>query len=114
MPELPTHISEQARNIVKYFQTYIVGDSSLESAGIRLVRPGIDGVEHEFRELLVEDSLRGSMATNSSLGYPEYLSNLHKAIRVKLDNDSSSNKVKQSVTNAENHHDTLAQRLIHF
>ncbi|ABN64813.2 sec-24-like membrane protein involved in ER to Golgi vesicular transport [Scheffersomyces stipitis CBS 6054] len=114
LPELPTHISEQARNIVKYFQTYIVGDSSLESAGIRLVRPGIDGVEHEFRELLVEDSLRGSMATNSSLGYPEYLSNLHKAIRVKLDNDSSSNKVKQSVTNAENHHDTLAQRLIHF
>ncbi|KAK6458594.1 sec-24-like membrane protein [Scheffersomyces xylosifermentans] len=114
LPELPTHISEQARNIVKYFQSNVVGDKSLGSAGIQLVRAGIDGAEVDFKDLLVEDSLRGSLAIVNGPSYPDYLTGLHKAIRVKLDSDQSSNKVRSSVNKAEIHHDTLAQRLIHF
>jgi protein transport protein SEC24 len=113
LPELPTRISEQARNIIKYFQSVIVGSPSLGSAGIQIVRPGIDGAVIEFKEALSEDSLNGSVVSSTGPSYPDYLSNLHKAIRVQLDSDKSSNRLKKSVNMSEQH-DTLAQRLIHY
>ncbi|CUM45939.1 uncharacterized protein AC631_03590 [Debaryomyces fabryi] len=114
IPDLPTHISQQARNLVKFFQTEITGSSAIGSAGIQIVRLQIDGAEVLFKDCLIEDNLKGVLAANSGAAYPEYLSNLHKAIRVKLENDKSSNRVRQSVSTVEHHQDTLAQRLIHF
>ncbi|KAK6198172.1 sec-24-like membrane protein [Scheffersomyces amazonensis] len=110
LPAIDTTISIQARNIIQYFNEYLIGTSTLEMGGIQLVRPGIDGSEIEFREALVDDSLHGTLATSSGPNIADYLSSLHKAIRVQLEND----KVKQSVTATEVHHDTLAQRMIHF
>lgn len=114
IPDLPTHISQQARNLVKFFQTEITGLYAAESAGIQIVRQGIDGAEVLFKDCLIEDSLKGALAANTGVSYPEYLSNLHKAIKVKLENDKSSNRVRQSVSAVEHHQDTLAQRMIQF
>ena len=114
IPDLPTHISQQARNLVRFFQSEITGSSAIGSAGIQIVRQGIDGAEVLFKDCLIEDNLKGALAANAGAAYPEYLSNLHKAIRVKLENDKSSNRVRQSVSTVDHHQDTLAQRLIHF
>lgn len=116
LPELPTHISQQARNLVQYFQREIVGMSPLVgSSSIHIVRDGIDVAQTAaFREHLVEDSLKGTVESGIGPAYPDYLNNLHRAIRVKLDNDKSSNRLRQSVKEVEHHDDTLAQRLLHF
>ena len=111
LPDLPSHISQQARNLVRFFQKEIVGLPSLDCAGVRIVRHGIDPGVNAFRESLIEDSI-GSLGNLLPL-LPDYLSNLHKAIKVKLENDKSSGKVKNSVKAAEDH-STLAQKLIQF
>lgn len=111
LPDLPSHISQQARNLVRYFQKDILGLPFLDCAGVKIVRQGIDPGVNAFRESLIEDAL-GSLGNLLTL-LPEYLSNLHKAIKVKLDNDKSSGKVKNSVKLAEDH-STLAQKLIQF
>ncbi|CAN3374519.1 hypothetical protein DIURU_001355 [Diutina rugosa] len=115
LPELDTDISKQTATIIKFFNQFIIGCPSLGAAGVQLVRPGYEQQgEIEFKEKLVEDSLHGTLATSSGPSYPEYLSSLHKAIRDRLDNDKSSQKVRQSVTQGEQSHETLAQRMIHF
>lgn len=111
LPDLPSHISQQARNLVRFFQAEIVGLPSLGSAGVRIVRHGIDPIVTNFKESLMEDAT-GSLGNLLPL-LPEYLTNLHKAIKVKLENDKSSNKVKNLVKQAEDT-STLAQRLIQF
>ena len=88
-----------------------MGLPSLDCAGVRIVRHGIDPGVNAFRESLIEDSI-GSLGNLLPL-LPDYLSNLHKAIKVKLENDKSSGKVKNSVKAAEDH-STLAQKLIQF
>ncbi|CAK7897068.1 SED5-binding protein 3 [[Candida] anglica] len=113
-PDLPTHISQQARNLVGYFQSQIIGCSSIGQSGIHIVREGKEASTRKFKECLIEDALPGSIGGSSGPGYPEFLSNLHKAIRVKLDNDKSSNNVRQSISSVEHHQDTLAQRIIHY
>ncbi|KAK6465624.1 hypothetical protein DFJ63DRAFT_25594 [Scheffersomyces coipomensis] len=110
LPELSTPISQQARNICEYFNKHLICTGSLGSAGIQIVRPGIDGSEIEFKEALVDDSLNGTLATSSGPSLADYLTTLHKTIMVQAEND----KVKQSVNTTQSHHDTLAQRLIHF
>lgn len=113
LPELDTEISVQARNLVEYFQAQVIGASPTGSKCIQLIRQGLDRSEEHFKELLVEDSLRGAIKATSGPSYSDYIMSLHKAVRVKLDNDKSSNKVRSLVNLAE-HPDTLAQRLIHF
>lgn len=114
LPELPTHISQQARNLIQYFQNEIVGASKLVgNSSIQIIREGIDNLM-DFKESLVEDSLKGTVESSIGPSYPDYLNNLHRAIRVKLDNDKSSNKLRQSVKEVEHTDDTLAQRLLHF
>lgn len=110
-PDLDTHISQQARNLVRYFQT-LNGAPTAGSAGIRIVRA--EGSLPDFRDSLVEDSLWTASALEAGPAYPEFLSNLHKAIKLKLDNDKLSGVVKKSVAAAEHTNETLAQRLIHF
>ncbi|CCE79674.1 Piso0_001756 [Millerozyma farinosa CBS 7064] len=113
LPELPTHISLQARNIVQYFHSNILGTpKGLEY--IQIVRPGIDGSEIQFKECLVEDNVSKTFSASNGPAYPEYLTNLHKAIRVKLENDKSSNNIRKAFNSIDNSNDTLAQRLIHF
>lgn len=115
LPELPTDISQQARNLVEFYQKNIIGSLAIGEGSIHVIREGLDPAsEIRFRELLVEDNLKGGVATSSGPSYPDYLSSLHRAIRTKLDNDKSSHRVKDSISSAEHHSDTLAQRLIHF
>lgn len=114
LPELPTDISQQARNLVEYFQTHIIGSASVGKGSIIVIREGIDKSEETFKELLVEDRSRGAIAASSGPSYTDYITSLHKAIKIKLDNDKSSHKVRDSVSAAEHHPDTLAQRYIQF
>ncbi|ODV65820.1 beta-sandwich domain of Sec23/24 [Hyphopichia burtonii NRRL Y-1933] len=111
LPELPTDISQQARNLVNHFQTHIIGASPIGAGSIKIIREGIDRSEILFKELLVEDALKGAVTVSGGPSYPDYLSSLHKAIRVKLENEK---QVRDSISSAEHHNDTLAQRLIHF
>ncbi|CAI5756568.1 unnamed protein product [Candida verbasci] len=109
LPELNTEISQQIRNIVKYFQFNIIGANC---NCINIVRKDIDGSEIEFRENLRDDQLSTIMSQGPS--YSEYLINLHKAIRNILDSDKASQSIKSSISNVEHDNSTLAQRYIHF
>ncbi|CUM63742.1 uncharacterized protein PRCAT00001326001 [Priceomyces carsonii] len=112
LPQLDTHISLQTRNLISYFHSNIIGSPKLTSDVIHIIRQGIDN-DTILQEKFLEDSLQGKMVTTNWPSYAEYITSLHKAIRVKLDNDKSSNRVRQSVTATE-HDETLAQKLIHF
>lgn len=105
LPELPTHISLQARNMVAYFHENIVGSAMVDSQAIVIVRDGIDANTVDFRDCLVEDMLPSKTASTSP-NYVEFVASLHKAVRVKLD----SEKPKKATAGA----DSLAQRMIHF
>ncbi|RLV96084.1 SED5-binding protein 3 [Spathaspora sp. JA1] len=114
LPHLNTEISNQARTLIKYFQTNIIGLDSLGSAGIQIVRRTIDGAEFAFRELLMEDSLGGAIKATSGPSFVEYLTNLHKAVKVQLETDKAAQTVRQSISHVEHKDETLAQRLLHF
>lgn len=107
-PELPTHISQRARNMVTFFHSSIIGSSSINNLAIRVVREGIDSLTTAFKECLVEDNLP-SRSVNTAPNLVEYLSTLHKAVKVKLESDKPSRKEVAGILN-----DTLAQRMIHF
>ncbi|OBA23243.1 beta-sandwich domain of Sec23/24 [Metschnikowia bicuspidata var. bicuspidata NRRL YB-4993] len=110
LPDLPTHISQQARNLVRYFRENVIGCDSIGSSAIVIVRDGMDSRTHEFRDCLTEDKL-ASKALNTSPNYSEFLSALHKAVKVKLENEKRPReKTKDVVHNNE----TLAQRMIQF
>lgn len=113
LPKLSTHISLQTRNLIRFFQKEIIGNSRPGGVGTQIVRLQYDTIqEAAFFEHFVEDAGKGLLPSN--ITYSEYLSNLHKAIRVKLDNDKSSSDVKNSVLNSEKGKSTLAQRLRQF
>ncbi|KAL6452552.1 SFB3 SED5-binding protein 3 [Candida maltosa Xu316] len=114
LPELPTEISQQCRTLIKFFQSHINGNPSLGPAGIQIVRRGIDGAEFAVKELLTEDPVGSAVKTANGPSFAEYLSSLHKAIRVKLDSDKSAQTIRHTISNVEHHNDTLAQRYIHF
>lgn len=115
LPELPTDISLQARNLVHFYHDTIIGSLAIGRGAVHIVRERLDPAsETEFRLRLVEDAFKGAVATTSGPSYPDYLSSLHRAIRTNLDSDKSSHRVKDSILAAEHHSDTLAQRLIHF
>lgn len=110
LPELPTHISQQARNLVKYFQEHIIGSCLIGSSAIQVIRDGIDSLTYEFKECMVEDHLP-SKTVNTSPNYPEFLQSLHGAIKAKVDLEKKNLK---RTTNVQHLNDTLAQRMIHF
>ncbi|CAK9440565.1 uncharacterized protein LODBEIA_P46200 [Lodderomyces beijingensis] len=77
---LPSDISQQARNIVYFFNKNIVG---VDSSSVHIVRKGVDGAEHHFRELLRDDSLGGAIKAANGPSFSEYLTSLHQAIKHK-------------------------------
>lgn len=107
LPELPTNISQQARNLVQYFQKEIIGSGTISSSAIRIVRQGIDSWAHEFRECLVEDHLP-SKTVNTSPTLPEFLASLHRAIQGKVDVE------KKHIQESTKHDETFVQRMLHF
>lgn len=110
LPELPTHISEQARNLVRYFRENIIGCDPIGSSAIVLIRDGIDAIAHEFRENLIEDKL-ASKALNTSPNYTEFLASLHNAVKVKLESEKKPRAKPKEVAHTN---ETLAQRMIQF
>lgn len=111
LPDLPTEISQKARNLIEFFNTNING-LNCGSSAVQIIRESHDGSDILFKEHLVEDGSKLAINLNSST-YIEFLSKIHKAIKVKLENDKTYSKVRQSITQAE-HSDTLAQRFIQF
>lgn len=111
LPDLPTDISQKARNLIEHFNTTING-LNCGAAAVQIIRESYDGSDILFKEHLVEDGSKLAINLNSST-YIEFLSKIHKAIKVKLENDKTYSKVRQSITQAENP-DTLAQRFIQF
>ncbi|KAK8438675.1 COPII coat Sec23p-Sfb3p heterodimer component [Candidozyma auris] len=91
LPELPTHISEQARNLVQFFQKNIIGTSSIGHFAIQLVVDGVGGPIPQFYEALIEDSLPAKIAS-ASTNYANFLTSLHKAVTVKVDSEKAAKK----------------------
>lgn len=110
LPELPTQISQQARNLVNYFNKNIVGTCLVGISSIYVIREGLDSWAHEFWECLVEDQLP-SRAVNTSPTLPDFLTSLHRAVMANV--DAEKKNIKNSTVTK---HDglSLAQRLIHF
>lgn len=100
LPELNTHVSLQARNLVEYYKNLL----GFENLTFQLVRVGIDGSEFEIGDQLVEDR-----AIDKTQGFDEFLVNIHKQIRDRLEND-------KVIKASEPKHDdsTLSQRFVHF
>ncbi|KAI5964770.1 SFB3 [Candida pseudojiufengensis] len=111
LPDLSSEISQQTRTLVAFLNIFIIG---VDTSSILIVRKGIDGFENSFKELLKNDSLGGALKASNGPNFNEYLSSLHKAIKVQLDSDKSSQVIRQSISNVEHDTETLAQRFINF
>ncbi|EIM88784.1 protein transporter SEC24 [Stereum hirsutum FP-91666 SS1] len=79
LPELPTRLSTQVRNVLAH-RTAERGGRQLK---IRFARQNLDGQEIEFSDLLVEDHNCGA------LSYMDYLSLVHKQIVAAIQNGVS-------------------------
>lgn len=108
-PELSTRISQQVRNLVKFFHMNIIGSSLISDNAIIIARDGIDSTFHLYSECLIEDKLP-SKTVNTSPNYVEFLGSVHKAVNVKLASDKNTKKDLETTHVNE----TLAQRYIHF
>ena len=111
LPDVSSEISQQARNLVHFFNKQFVG---VESSSIQIIRKGIDGSELIFKELSREDAFGGAMKATNGIGFAEYLTSLHKAIKVQLESDKASQTIRQSISTVEHDTGTLAQRFINF
>ena len=68
LPNLPTRLSAQLRNIITYFESrYGIG-----CLPVLIARQNIDGTEFEFSNMLVEDS------NNEQLSYIDFLCLTHQ------------------------------------
>lgn len=110
LPELPTQISQQARNLVNYFRKDIIGSSPLAYSSILVIREGLDSWSHEFRECLVEDQLP-SKTVNTSPTFPDFLASLHRAIKSKVEAEKKNIKSNTVVKHDDT---TFVQRMLHF
>lgn len=111
LPDLQSEISQQARTLIRFLNKHIVG---VESPSVQLIRKGLDGSELTFKELLREDAFGGAMKATNGIGFAEYLTSLHKAIKVQLESDKASQIIRQSISTVEHDTGTLAQRFINF
>lgn len=110
LPELPTQISQQARNLVNYFRKEIIGSSSIGGSSIHVIREGLDSWSHEFRECLVEDQLP-SKTVNTSPTFPDFLASLHRAVMTNV--NAEKKNIKNTTVNKNDEH-TFVQRMLHF
>lgn len=74
LPELDTQLSTQVRNIIAYIRE----SRPTRSLHIQITRQTIDGAEHEFNSLLIEDR------NNEVQSYPEFLPYLHREITLEV------------------------------
>lgn len=109
LPELLTHISQQSRNLVKFFHRNIIGSGSMDDLSIVIARDGMDAACHTYKENLVEDRLP-SRTVNTAPSYVEFLSSVHMAVNVQVQNDKATRKDMETV----HLNDTLAQRMVPF
>ncbi|GAA5924616.1 hypothetical protein JCM3775_005423 [Rhodotorula graminis] len=86
LPNLPTRLSAQLRNIITYFESrYGIG-----CLPVLIARQNIDGTEFEFSNMLVEDS------NNEQLSYIDFLCLTHQQIQATLMGESK----KQDATDS--------------
>ncbi|GAA6050283.1 hypothetical protein JCM3770_002770 [Rhodotorula araucariae] len=86
LPNLPTRLSAQLRNIITYFESrYGIG-----CLPVLIARQNIDGTEFEFSNMLVEDS------NNEQLSYIDFLCLTHQQIQSTLVGESK----KQDATDS--------------
>jgi protein transport protein SEC24 len=74
LPSLETQISIQLRNTIAYIRE----TRPARALFIQLARQTMDGAEHEFSSLLVEDR------NNEAQAYGEYLPYLHRQINMEV------------------------------
>ncbi|KAI1339667.1 hypothetical protein F5Y15DRAFT_66396 [Xylariaceae sp. FL0016] len=74
LPVLETHLNAQVRNILEFLKT-VRGSKALT---IQLARQGMDGAEHEFARMLIEDR------NNEAQSYVDWLVHIHKGVALEL------------------------------
>ena len=74
LPQLDTLISRQLRNVINY----ISETRPTRALFVQIARQTMDGAEHEFASLLVEDR------NNEAQAYQEYLMYLHRQINMEV------------------------------
>jgi protein transport protein SEC24 len=74
LPELDSLISVQLRNILGY----IAQSRPARALYVQITRQTLDGAEHEFASLLVEDR------NNEAQAYQEFLAYLHRQINAEV------------------------------
>lgn len=108
-PELPTRISQQVRNLVKFFHMNFIGSSLINDNSIVIARDQLDVAFHLYSECLIEDKFP-SKTLNTLPDYYDFLASVHNAVNVKLASDKNTKKDLETTHVNE----TLAQRYIHF
>ncbi|CCH43988.1 hypothetical protein BN7_3542 [Wickerhamomyces ciferrii] len=100
LPELNTHVSLQARNLINFYKTQL-GYNTLT---YQLCRVGIDGSEFEIADLLVEDK-----TLDKTQSYTEFLTNVHKQIKDQIEQDKVIKSKEVSLEDVN-----LAQRYLNI
>lgn len=108
-PDLPTLISQQARNLVKFFHKNIIGSSLIDDMSIVIARDQIDPAFHLYKACLIEDTLP-STTVNTSPSYNEFMKSVHSAVNVQLKSDQKTKKDLETTRVPE----TLAQKWMQF
>ena len=80
LPVLDTHLNAQTRNIISWLSE----NRGSKAVTLQLARQGLDGAEHEFARLLVEDR------NNEAQSYVDWLVHLHRGIQLEVSQPRSS------------------------
>jgi len=74
LPEIDTMLSLQVRNIINYIRQ----SRPTRSLHLQITRQTLDGAEHEFKAMLVEDR------NNEAQSYGEFLPYLHRQVNLEV------------------------------
>ncbi|GAA6061825.1 hypothetical protein JCM10212_001131 [Sporobolomyces blumeae] len=85
LPDLPTRLSAQMRNILSYFE-----ERTGRCLPVLIARQNIDGTEIEFSNMLIEDS------NNEQFSYVDYLCYVHQSIQSSLMGESKKSEFDSS------------------
>ncbi|GAA5940129.1 uncharacterized protein JCM15063_001715 [Sporobolomyces koalae] len=85
LPDLPTLLSAQMRNILSCFE-----ERTGRSMPVLIARQNIDGTEIEFSNMLIEDS------NNEQFSYVDYLCYVHQSIQSSLVGESKKSEFDSS------------------
>ncbi|GAA5904381.1 uncharacterized protein JCM6883_006470 [Sporobolomyces salmoneus] len=85
LPDLPTRLSAQMRNILSCFE-----ERTGRSLPVLIARQNIDGTEIEFSNMLIEDS------NNEQFSYVDYLCYVHQSIQSSLVGESKKSEFDTS------------------